>query len=597
MIVELEHFQCDSETLIDDRYRPLRYLGEGATGAVVLVEDTTLDNHKLALKLLFPHLVLNEESLARFRNETRITMSLSHPCIVQTFGIGRHENSFYYIKMEYFEGSSLRQYLDARPEGLALEVGISILADIASALDYAHSRGVVHRDLKPENILLSESLRARLLDFGLAQTFNIESRLTGVGAILGTPYYMSPEQVRADILDRRTDIYSFGLLAYEMFSGRRAFEADNLWEITEAHLHKATPELVREDIPDWLRDCIRSCSKKERELRTSDIGLVLDLFRSHLTHDIDASRVDAPRNIRSNTKINTVSNQKLYRFKLWYRRNFINYVISFLLIVFVITIFILPHTNTHRWRYSVGIVYLERIFETKLGTVRRIFNTPKLLNYPNSLFGVPPTSELHSSNLMRDRQHYLPFVRAGYDVNYYDPERKTYPLYYYVGMGFTKPIEEFLAHGANPNLFDGYDYRAIDHAVRAPRNEHETISLLLKHSDRLQINKGGRQVESPLATLIQRSKFNAAKLLLEQPEIEIGISTMDGSPLFFTALRKGNLEIISLLIEKDKSLNKAATLGAVDAKGRGTKEVLDSVVYLPNRREIEEILLKHRSAS
>jgi serine/threonine protein kinase len=307
MFSELEHFQCHSDTLIDDRYRPLRYLGEGATGAVLLVEDTALDNRKLALKLLFPHLVLSGDSLARFRNETRITMSLSHPCIVQTFGIGRHKSSFYYIKMEYFEGCSLREYLDSRPDGLPLELVITILADIASGLNYAHSRGVVHRDLKPENILLNDSLRARLLDFGLAQTFNLDARLTGVGTILGTPYYMSPEQVRADVLDRRTDIYSFGLLAYELLSGKRAFDADNLWEISEAQLNQEVPELTREDVPKWLRDCIRDCSKKERELRTSDISQVVDLLAKHLDHEIDTSRIDTSRTVRSNTKIQTIA--------------------------------------------------------------------------------------------------------------------------------------------------------------------------------------------------------------------------------------------------------------------------------------------------
>jgi serine/threonine protein kinase len=195
MTIELGQFQYNAETLIDDRYRPLRLIGEGATGAVVLAEDTSLNKRKLALKLLLPHLVSNASSLARFRTETRITMSLSHPNIVQTFDMGRHKNSFYYLKMEHCEGESLRSLINKNKNGLATGVTIGILRDISSALHYAHERGVIHRDLKPENIIIAKDGNAQLLDFGLAQSFLPDSRITGVGTILGTPSYMSPKQL------------------------------------------------------------------------------------------------------------------------------------------------------------------------------------------------------------------------------------------------------------------------------------------------------------------------------------------------------------------------------------------------------------------
>ncbi len=598
---ELEQFQCSFESLIDERYRPIRILGEGATGGVLLVEDTTLKDKKLALKLLLPHLVLNQESLARFRNETRITMSLSHPTIVQTFGIGRHKRSFYYIKIEYIEGYSLREYLNTCAEPIPLDTCLTILLDIASGLHYAHSRGVVHRDLKPENVLVDGEKRARLLDSGLAQTLNLDTRHTGVGTVLGTPYYMSPEQVRAEILDRRTDIYSFGLVAHELLTGKRPFEADSLWEISDAQLHQELPDIPRSDVPEWLADCILGCSTKERELRTPDLAAVVEILTKHQSFDFVPLQVESSP-ARSATAIQTVEQPFVSR-RLFALGSLLNgkRIIAFLLVFLLTGLISLPHlASTYRWRYSILVVYLERIFDMRLDSLRSAFNTPDLLSYPESLFGYPaedPRLERESGDpFYIERQYYRPYTRAGYDLDYHDPRRGTYPLHHFASQASLRAMSDFIKGGANPNLFDAHDFRAIDYAVRAPKCEHEMIEILLRYKGGLGINKGGEFIESPLATLIDRAKYNAVHLLLEQPGIETDIETLKGEPLFFLALRRGNIELISLLIASDTTPGKTATVRKVDSHGRSAMDTLGEVPYLPNRRDIEKLLSPDLSA-
>ena len=211
----------------EGRYRIERLLGEGGMAIVYLAQDLKHDR-KVALKLLRPELaaLLGAE---RFVSEIRTTASLQHPHILPLFDSGQAqmgERIYLYYVMPYVEGETLRQKLD-REKQLAVEESVKIARAVATALDYAHRRGIVHRDIKPENVMLFEG-QALVADFGIALAFSQAGgmRVTETGLSVGTPHYMSPEQAAADrTLDGRTDIYSLGAVTFEMLVGRRPFEA------------------------------------------------------------------------------------------------------------------------------------------------------------------------------------------------------------------------------------------------------------------------------------------------------------------------------------------------------------------------------------
>src|SRR5215217_2357661 len=203
--------------ILTDRYRIKRQLGQGGMATVYLADDLKLER-EVALKVLRPELgaVLGSE---RFLAEVRITARLDHPHILTLIDSGEAGGILYYV-LPYVRGESLRAKLN-REKQLGVDDALSITRQIASALDYAHSHGVVHRDIKPENILLHEG-EAVLADFGIALAVKEAggNRLTETGLSLGTPQYMSPEQATGDrALDKRSDIYSLGAVFYEMISG------------------------------------------------------------------------------------------------------------------------------------------------------------------------------------------------------------------------------------------------------------------------------------------------------------------------------------------------------------------------------------------
>ena len=262
-------------------------VGAGGMGAVYRARDSRL-GRIVALKILPPHFAASSERQQRFVREARILASLNHPNICALYDMGR-EGELDYLVMEYVEGATL----DRRVEGKRLKLGdlLDYGAQIADALAVAHAKGIVHRDLKPSNIMITEDGSVKLLDFGLAQvkelqlpdaTFsaNQETPLTQDGAVLGTLAYMSPEQAEGETIDVRSDIFSFGLVLYEMIAGVRAFGRETRAATLAAILGKE-PTPLRElapDVPPELERLVGRCLRKdpERRLRSvSDLGLAL----------------------------------------------------------------------------------------------------------------------------------------------------------------------------------------------------------------------------------------------------------------------------------------------------------------------------------
>ena len=245
------------------RYEFLEEIGRGAMGIVFKARDSELDEI-VALKILPDNLSNNPEAISRFKREARSARKLSHPNIVRIHDIGE-EMGRKYISMEYVEGDDLRKTLKEKGP-FDEKTTISIAKQISSALDYAHQTGIIHRDVKPANMMLTKDNVIKVTDFGIAKVIE-STESTMAGAIIGTPLYMSPEQIRGQMVDNRADIYSLGILLYELASGKPPFyEGDLAYQ----HLNIMPKDI--EAISKELNDIILKCIAKEKDKRWSSSG-------------------------------------------------------------------------------------------------------------------------------------------------------------------------------------------------------------------------------------------------------------------------------------------------------------------------------------
>ena len=243
------------------KYEIQAEIGRGGMGAVYKGYDPLLDRY-VAVKVLAPHLVWEKEFVERFLREARAAARLKHPNIVTIYDVGQ-EGGWYYFVMEYLEGQPLTEIVRQR-RPLPPDEVLSILRPLAEALDYAHHWGLVHRDIKPDNIIVGPAGQVTLTDFGIARAAQ-ETRLTATGVLVGTPEYMSPEQVKGLTVDARSDLYSLAVVAYEMLGGRVPFQAESTLALMYKVVHEPPPPIrqARPDLPAGVERVLAQALAKE----------------------------------------------------------------------------------------------------------------------------------------------------------------------------------------------------------------------------------------------------------------------------------------------------------------------------------------------
>jgi serine/threonine protein kinase/tetratricopeptide (TPR) repeat protein len=315
-------------TTFAGRYEIIEELGKGGMGKVYRVEDKKI-KQEVALKLIKPEISSDKKTIERFSNELKTARMISHPNVCRMFDLGE-EKGAHYITMEYVSGEDLKSFI-RRARQLTTGTAINIAKQVCEGLAEAHRLGVVHRDLKPQNIMIDKEGNARIMDFGIARSLKAKG-ITGAGVMIGTPEYMSPEQVDGKDPDQRSDIYSLGIILYEMVTGRVPFEAETPFAVGVMQKNEMprNPQELNSQIPDDLSQFILRCLEKEKEKRPQSAGELRSELES-IEKGIPTAEIVAPRQKPATSKEITVTVQ----------RRWIYFAIPVVVIIAAVLVFLL----------------------------------------------------------------------------------------------------------------------------------------------------------------------------------------------------------------------------------------------------------------
>ena len=260
------------------RYRIERPIGSGGMGVVYLAEDVEL-GERVAIKTLKSELLsADETAMDRFRNEIRLARQISHRNIVRTHDFGNAEGVFF-VTMEFVEGTTLRAVLDSRGQ-LGAEATLAIARQLVDALECAHGEGIIHRDIKPQNLLIDAAGTLKIMDFGVARLAERSSGLTQAGMVVGTPAYMAPEQLLAESVDARSDLYSVGVVLYECLTGRPPFDAKSPISLIAKVLNEDAkpPDVVKPEVPHAVSAMVMQLLAKHPDQRPQSASALREMF-------------------------------------------------------------------------------------------------------------------------------------------------------------------------------------------------------------------------------------------------------------------------------------------------------------------------------
>ena len=308
---------------LDGRYEMRELIGVGGMAYVYKAYDS-VDDRTVAVKILRDEFLTNEEFTRRFRNESKAIAILNHPNIVKVLDVGFGQH-LQYIVMEYIDGITLKEYLDQRKD-IRWKEAVHFTVQILRALQHAHDKGIVHRDIKPQNIMLLSDGTIKVTDFGIARLSRTEMRATMDGGekAIGSVHYISPEQARGEITDEKADLYSVGVVLYEMLTGRLPFEADNAVSVAIMQMQSepTMPHLINEDVPEGLEQITIKAMQKDADKRYQSAAEMLsdiDEFKRNpsikfaYTYFVDETPtryVDAITRVRGGEELSTKSRGK-----------------------------------------------------------------------------------------------------------------------------------------------------------------------------------------------------------------------------------------------------------------------------------------------
>ncbi|MCC6952689.1 MAG: protein kinase [Deltaproteobacteria bacterium] len=552
--------------IISDRYEVVGLLGAGSMGTVVRAIDRTLEGEPVALKLLYPHLVSDSVTFARFRNEVLIARKLSHPNIVRIYDFGKAGAGYYFLSMEFVSGTSLktRIYSPRYPE-LSFDEILRILFEIGSGIAHAHRHNVVHRDLKPDNILISDRNEIRITDFGLARQLTVDKGFTASGETVGTPCYMAPEQIRGEKLDGRADIYSLGILAYEMVTGEKPFDDENWLTLANMHLRDELPEFPPHlQVPPWFSNLVQTCASKRREDRFPTAEAFCDEIRKHIGAG-PVTEATNPAVFSQYLSQVTVKNRMRRMKARLLKRSAIFAAMSAIIALGVVLPVLIGRQSPAIQKWVLGATTtMERSTGIPLASVRRAFRVNVEAD-PGKLFAAIEARLPESVALL---------LAAGVDPNVESPDGRR-ALHIAAATKDATTAAQLIAAGSAVNQPDRSGVTPL--MVAAESDAGEVVAELISAGAQADIADQGKRTALMFAA--QAGSVSATQQILKaRPFVHARDDA--GAPVIGCAALGGSLPVMQMLVDAGAKVNDADAQGNTPLLHAVRSKRADLVQYL-----------------
>lgn len=414
-------------TVLGERFELLSSAGTGGMGWVYKARDRRSD-HVVAIKLLFPHLIQNPENLARFRNEVLIARRLSHPHIVRTYTFDELDGH-YALTMEFVDGVSLADHISAQSQPFEEGEAVRILLELTAALTCAHAHGIVHCDLKPANILLTADGTVKIADFGISQLLHLGLHRAGGNMVVGTPLYMAPEQFDGGRVDFRTDLYSLGVLAFELLTGTPPFTGDSFFALAAQHRESAVPpaDRRRSGVSDELWSIVRDLLEKNPNDRPASAASVLGRLQSLEA----AATLPPPLQIvvPDSSYVQRIETAP-ERFSIWRKWSLLSRrgkaLAATATVLAGVGIFLFAARTNHATRMRVGaaIFTVEKLFDTRFNAPRSFLGYSEVDGHSHAeLFGMLCGQD---HRYRRFHEYVFAIIVGGLDLNAFSEDGDTY---------------------------------------------------------------------------------------------------------------------------------------------------------------------------